>query len=57
MKLTKPFYGVQDGDIYPKWYQPGEECPPELLKAAKAADAVEAEKPTRKARADGNTND
>lgn len=41
MRLAKPFYGVPDGEIYPRWYQAGEDCPPELLEAAKAVGAVE----------------
>lgn len=41
MKLTKPIYGVRDGDIYPTQFQVGEECPPELLDAAQELGAVE----------------
>lgn len=41
MKLTKPFRGVPDGEIYPIQYDAGDECPPELLDAAKSLGAVE----------------
>lgn len=34
MKLTKPFYGVPDGRVYPVQYAAGDECPPELEAAA-----------------------
>lgn len=42
MKLTKPFRGVPDGQIYPVQYQPGDECPPELEAAATAFGAMDA---------------
>ncbi|PRC93082.1 hypothetical protein [Solimicrobium silvestre] len=41
MKLTKPFLGVPDGQIYPVEYQAGDECPPELIEAAKSLGAIE----------------
>lgn len=44
MKLTKPFLGVPKGEIYPRQYQAGDECPPELLAAARELEAVEQEK-------------
>lgn len=44
MKFIKPFYGVPAGVIYPIRYAVGDECPPELLEAAKIAGAVDAEK-------------
>ena len=40
MKLTKPFRGVPDGEIYPVQYQAGDECPPELEAAAIALGAA-----------------
>lgn len=40
MKFDKPFKGVPDGAIYPVDYEPGDECPPELLDAAKELGAV-----------------
>ena len=39
-KFTKPFYGVPNGEIYPVQYEKGDDIPPELLEAAKEADAV-----------------
>ncbi|QOY96339.1 hypothetical protein IM543_11255 [Massilia sp. UMI-21] len=53
MKLTKPFLGVPDGEIYPVQYEAGDECPPELetaaiaLGAADAPEGAEPAKPTR----------
>jgi len=41
MKFSKPFRGVPDGEIYPVQYAVGDECPPELLDAAKSLGAVE----------------
>ncbi|MDQ2822741.1 MAG: hypothetical protein M3Y65_20580 [Pseudomonadota bacterium] len=41
MKFTKLFRGVPDGCIYPVGYQPGDECPPELLQAAGEAKVLE----------------
>lgn len=49
MKITKPFYGCRAGEIYPVWFQPGDECPDELLEAAQAEGAVESEKPKAEA--------
>lgn len=43
-KLTKAFQGVPDGEIYPKQFEAGEECPPELEAAALALGALEAKK-------------
>lgn len=41
MKFTKPFYGVPAGLIYPIQYEAGDDCPPELLDAAKSVGAVD----------------
>jgi hypothetical protein len=41
MKLTKSFRGVPDGEIYPKLFEAGEECPPELEAAAIALGAAD----------------
>lgn len=41
MKVIKEFDGVPDGEIYPVTYKVGDECPPELLDAAKSLGAVE----------------
>lgn len=43
MQVIKPFQGVRDGEIYPESFEPGDECPPELLDAAISLGAVEAE--------------
>jgi hypothetical protein len=40
MKFTQEFSGVIDGEIYPRVFAPGEDCPPELLEAAKSVGAV-----------------
>lgn len=40
MKFTAPFKGVPDGEIYPRDYEPGEDCPPELEHAAREAGAL-----------------
>ena len=39
-KLTKPFRGVRDGDIYPTEFAAGEECPRELEAGARASGAL-----------------
>lgn len=44
MKLIKPFRGVPKGEIYPRQYHAGDECPTELLSAALELEAVEQEK-------------
>ena len=41
--LIKPFYGVPQGALYPQWFQVGSECPPELVAAASAVQALELE--------------
>lgn len=41
MKLTKDIIGVADGEIYPRTFAAGEECPPELEAAALDAGALE----------------
>lgn len=52
MKFTQQFSGVVDGEIYPRVFEPGETCPPELLDAAKSVGALEAPaKPAPKAKA------
>lgn len=59
MKLTAALYGVPAGAVYPRWFEAGEECPPELVEAARvvgaladAADADEtpAAKPAKRTR-------
>lgn len=45
MHFIKRFYGVKAGEIYPVWFEPGQECPPELEPAAIAEGAVSVEDP------------
>ena len=40
-KLTKPFQGVKEGEIYPTEFAAGDECPPELQAAAESLGALE----------------
>jgi hypothetical protein len=52
MKFTQEFFGVIEGEIYPRVFAPGEDCPPELLEAAKSVGAVQSPaKPASKAKA------
>jgi len=39
-KLTKPFRGVRDGEIYPTEFAAGDDCPPELEAGARASGAL-----------------
>jgi hypothetical protein len=39
-KLTRPFRGVPNGEIYPVEYKVGDECPPELEAGAFALGAL-----------------
>jgi hypothetical protein len=41
MKLSKAIFGVAAGDVYPRTYAPGDECPAELEDAAREAGALE----------------
>ena len=45
MIFSKEFRGVRDGEIYPETFQPGDECPPELLDAAKSLEVLEVAEP------------
>jgi hypothetical protein len=49
-KLTKKIYGAPEGEVYPKWFEAGDDCPPELETAALSMDALEtkAAKPANK---------
>lgn len=40
-KLTKDLYGAANGEVYPRIYAAGEDCPPELEDAAREIDALE----------------
>ncbi|WP_287917125.1 hypothetical protein [Comamonas sp.] len=44
MKATKPFKGVEDGEIYPTEFEVGDEIPPELEAAAVELGAADAKK-------------
>ncbi|WP_202413840.1 hypothetical protein [Duganella sp. CY15W] len=44
MKFKAQFQGVPNGEIYPVQYEPGDECPPELLNAAIELGAVATKK-------------
>lgn len=48
-KLTKPLFGAPNGEIYPRWIEAGEECPPELEGAAREIGALSEVKAARKA--------
>lgn len=41
MKLTAPLYGAKEGEVYPTWFAPGDECPPELEAAAREQGALD----------------
>ncbi|AUZ06351.1 hypothetical protein ADP71_31730 [Vitreoscilla sp. C1] len=45
-KLTKKFYGVPNGEVYPIEYQKGDECPDELMAAAIELGAISAKDKT-----------
>lgn len=45
MIFSKEFRGVRDGEIYPETFQPGDECPPELLDAAKSLEVLDVPEP------------
>ncbi|MCP8894292.1 hypothetical protein KYK29_05070 [Shinella daejeonensis] len=41
MKFTKPFRGARRGEAFPTDFKIGDDCPPELLAAARAIGAIE----------------
>jgi len=45
-KFKKAFRGVPDGEIYPKDYVRGDECPPELEEGARELGALDDSAPT-----------
>lgn len=59
MKFTEPFYGVKAGEIYPTRFKIGDDCPPELVEAAKSVGAVgqTTKKAAKKAGKDGDSSD
>lgn len=47
-KFIKPFRGVPEGEIYPKQFEIGDECPSELEAGAKELGALEgSDKPAK----------
>lgn len=44
LKFAKPFQGVEEGEIYPTQFNPGDVCPPELEAAAQEAGVLETKK-------------
>ena len=57
MKFIKPFKGCKQGDIYPTQFQTGDECPEELLDAAKEVGAVDVKPAARKAKENAPSDD
>lgn len=47
-EFSKQFYGAPDGAIYPRFFEPGEECPPELIAAARLDGALAEDDATAK---------
>lgn len=45
-KLTKSFKGVPEGEIYPRAFEAGDDCPIELEAGAIACGALDAATPT-----------
>lgn len=41
MKFSKSFRYVREGEIYPVEFNKGDECPPDLIAAARAHGALE----------------
>lgn len=41
-RLTKPLFGVPDGEVYPREFAAGADCPPELEAAASEIGALDA---------------
>lgn len=41
MKLIKEIYGVPNGEVYPRTFPAGEDCPSELVEAARQMGAIE----------------
>lgn len=42
-RLTKPITGVVNGEVYPREFPVGADCPPELEEAAAVAGALESD--------------
>lgn len=59
MKFIKNFRGARKGEAFPTDFKAGQDCPPEMLAAARAAGAVAKEPiatPARKKAGRGSTN-
>jgi hypothetical protein len=39
-KFIKDFEGVANGEVYPRAFKPGDDCPPELEAAAIQAESI-----------------
>lgn len=48
-KFIKPFKGVPQGEIYPRQFKAGDECPSELEAGARELGALEGSKTTKPA--------
>lgn len=57
MKFIKSFYGCKAGEIYPTQFNVGDECPTELLDAAKAVGAVDVKQTPVKGGKNANSDD
>jgi len=53
MKLTKPILGCSGAEILPRVYAAGEDCPDDLVEAARELDALEPEPEAKDERKDG----
>lgn len=56
MKFIKPFYGCKAGEIYPVWFEVGDECPPVLEAAAIETGVVEAKASAKAKKGAANAN-
>lgn len=46
-KFLKPFRGVKDGEIYPTYFEAGEDCPTELEAGADSLGALAPAEPAK----------
>ncbi len=58
MKLNADFYAVPEGEVYPRTFKAGEECPASLQSAARQLGLIQAEHPanTRKTKVVDHSN-
>ena len=47
-KLTERLYAVADGDIYPRWFEVGEEVTGQVEKSARSRGIVEDDAPKKR---------